>query len=259
MKTLRLAIALLATTIAALHGQDGSDAKDQFIKSRKALRSLILSTPENKQSVAKIMRLQNKIKQIEEKNGISELQNRLATLRLDSCRLQQENPEARQALTEIKQISRKIREITKPEREEINRLTSRQSRIDPESDEAKELETKVANIQKQMENKAAEHTRRIRELNKRIYTQLPDQMDAGKRAAADLKNKYLAIKDQVDPLDKQIARQVKAIHRRLRNEQAELKKLRQEIKRARTQISKQDPCFAAKLSAKSSHWIERFA
>ncbi|HVW99225.1 MAG TPA: hypothetical protein VHA52_02125, partial [Candidatus Babeliaceae bacterium] len=81
-------------------------------RQREELRKVILSVPAARELVESIEAVQRRIKELEDQVGISELQRKIAQLRLESCQLQQ-SPEVQDKLNDIRQIADRIKERTR--------------------------------------------------------------------------------------------------------------------------------------------------
>ncbi len=144
-----VAVTFVTTTILA-KAVTTHQLKEAYVNRVRTLRNLLLSVDGNRELAQNIVNLQKKIKGIEDSNGITELGQDIAKLRVEACLIQNQNPQAKKILNRIKKLAKHVNQITESEQKEINRLTKIKEN-GKSSDESKEkLETQIHLLDKKI-------------------------------------------------------------------------------------------------------------
>jgi DNA repair exonuclease SbcCD ATPase subunit len=220
----------------------------QLLEKRRALRHTILSVPGSNEIVRKIQVVQQRIARLEKNLGISDLQEQLAQLRLEACKLQQNIPELRSMLSESFEILRQVDAATKPEQQELKALAEKAKGLSEKNKEVRKIKSDIKKVEKRMLFNSKRQIERIGEINEKIYkhpgiSTLLSQAIPVQKA---LVQRYEEIKPQIQPLDEHLSKQVSRLNEITKGKSNELRELRASMEAIKKEIVQADPCYLAK-------------
>lgn len=258
MKADKILALIILTSVGAAHSISVNSLKDAYKKKFRALRDLLLSIEGNRQSAENIVKLQKRLRTLEDEHEITSLSQSIGDLRVEACRIQNEDPTAQKIIRILKKTAAKAKQITVTERKQIDEI-AQETAANPQT--KKQYEEKLKRLDKIIKQKTKPHSEKIVSLNHALYN-LPNirsKLDTVAPLAEELRKKYQAIKNQTHPLDEQIATYTKEINGRMGSYGNKIMKLRSDIRKLRTLIEQKDPCFAAKESLRHQRWERFFA
>ena len=149
------------------------------------------------------------IQEIEKEYGITDLQKQVGMLRIEACRMQQQEP-IRGYLNTINKLVDEIKSITADERARMDDLMSKSMQSDQQDDSNKNdaLKERIAKLENIMREKAADQLKAIDELNQKIYQETMQLIDKARPLAKRLEEQYGAIRESLKPLDEKLAQAI---------------------------------------------------
>lgn len=250
---------ITAHTLSHTKKQDLDRLKEQLKNDREAFRNII--EKDNKNSIQQLQNLDKKITDLEKDHGIEQLQKKISELRLESCKIQEEDPDLKKLRLEQKKIIQDIEKETRKDREKIDNLTQETEHLQENDPQYKEVQKKLSKLQEQLDKKIHPGTQRLEALNEKIFEnpKIRKLFEEARPIEEALNKKYNEIREQMEPLNKELIELIQKVNKRLVSQDKKLKKLRTSIFSTRKEIFETDPCSMTQIiTDQERDWLEFF-
>jgi len=253
---------LLALTAATMHmyagvDQTKSDLAQYFCDQKDAFATLLATEPTIQEDIAALKSFEAQIVALEDKHGITKIQQRLADMRLESCHIQHTTPGIKKLLDTMKALTTTITTKTKSQQAQLDNLIARSmNETAPASNNP--TDAKIMDLQAAIQRTAQPELTQIESLNRQIYTLMRRELNAAKPLMRQIKQNYTTIKPEITELNDQIAQLVERINQKMAHKATELTKRRETIWKLKEQLINEDPCYFARTSKRRAEWIDLF-
>ena len=221
---------------------------------KKELKKTIMSLEGAPDVVREIEEQQRARRNLEQKTGIAQLKNKIASLRKESCIIQKEDSTIAPLRQELDAIMKHIKEETGPEARELKKLAQAARKYDLNSPEAEALNKKMLSIKKQVHQKTKELREKRNNISKQIQAQMRTQIQSAKPLSLDLKQRYDLHKKELADSNAQLYKKSQELQS-IMNHSKKIRSMRSEIQKMHRKFLKEDPCSSIALTDNSS-WID---